>query len=262
MLFSSLAEYVRGKFKGLLVIGDLHADHYALQRAIGYAEEHNLFLLSLGDLVDRGEHPYEVISLMYERMLQGKAGLTVGNHDDRFRRYYEHLHGDGSLGTFRDDARKTIDDVGPIRFQEFIKMYYELQTTDVFSSHVHTFDNLVFVHAASHPTIWDSWRKYDSAAKARFLYGETTGRTDEDGFPERLYNWIEEIPSDRTVIVGHDRKPIFNKAIVDPLVRVNAKGGTAVFIDTGCGKGGFLSGAVVLYDNTFTIHEYVNFRKT
>lgn len=261
MLFSSLETHVRNNFKGMLIIGDLHADFTALQRAVKYAEEQGLFLMSLGDLVDRGNKPYEVIKLMYSLMIDGKAGLTLGNHDDRFRRYYDHLKGIGSLGSFSNDAQQTLSDVGIERMEEFLSMYYVLQTTDSFSSVVHTFDDFILVHAASHPTIWDSWIKFDGAARSRFLYGETTGEVLADGMPVRLYNWIDEVPTGRTVIVGHDRKPIFDIAITEPLYRTNAKGGKAIFIDTGCGKGGFLSGIVIKEINSrFEIDQHLTFK--
>jgi protein phosphatase len=260
-VFSSLANYVRDRFTGALVFGDLHADYAAFLRAAKFAESNDLFLVSLGDLVDRGDSPYEVVSHMYRLMKTGRAGMTVGNHDDRFRRYYDHKHGKGSVGGFSADAQKTLDDVGEHRMEEFLDMYNTVQTMDGFGSIIHTFDDIALVHAAAHPTIWDHRVRFGESARARFLYGETTGRTLEDGMPERLYNWIEEIPNSKTVLVGHDRKPVLDVAITEPFVKKNSKGGTAVFIDTGCGKGGFLTGAVLtLVDRCFTINRYVKFR--
>lgn len=260
-MFNCLADFVRTRFKGVLVFGDLHADYTSFLRAVKFAEDNDLFLVSLGDLVDRGPHPYEVVSHMHQLMVDKRAGMTPGNHDDRFRRYYDHLNGIGSLGGFSTDARKTLEDVGPLRMDDFLKMYNTVQTLDGFASIIHTFDDIALAHAASHPTIWDHFARFGEAARARFLYGEVSGRTLEDGMPERLYNWIEEIPAGKTVLVGHDRKPIHNVAITEPLHVANKRGGKAIFIDTGCGKGGFLTGAVLTtVDKCFTIDRYINFK--
>jgi hypothetical protein len=76
-----------------------------------------------------------------------------------------------------------------------------------------------------------------------------------------LYNWVDEIPMGRTVMVGHDRMPVFNVPITEPMVKTNSNGGKAIFIDTGCGKGGFLTGAVILHDKKkFVIDSYKEFK--
>jgi protein phosphatase len=74
-------------------------------------------------------------------------------------------------------------------------------------------------------------------ALARALYGEPTGRTQGDGYPERSVAWVDRIPAALTVYCGHDRRSSDGR----PLVRRGALGGTAVFLDTGAGKGGHLS---------------------
>jgi len=46
------------------------------------------------------------------------------------------------------------------------------------------------------------------------------------------------------------------------MIVFNKNGGKVVFLDTGCGKGGFLSGAVMLSDKKgFRIDHFVKFRK-
>jgi len=75
------------------------------------------------------------------------------------------------------------------------------------------------------------------ALLARALYGQTTGRMTASGKPERLLRWIEDIPEGMTVYCGHDRRSADGR----PYIRTNARGGTAVFLDTGAGKGGHLS---------------------
>ena len=87
--------------------------------------------------------------------------------------------------------------------------------------------------AARPSTAWSA----PQGALARALYGEPTGRTQPDGYPERSLRWVDRIPAGLTVYCGHDRRSTDGR----PYVRRGAAGGTAVFLDTGAGKGGHLS---------------------
>jgi len=76
-----------------------------------------------------------------------------------------------------------------------------------------------------------------SAPLSRALFGETTGRMQPDGYPERRLSWINRIPEGMTVYVGHDRRSTDGR----PWRRTGRLGGTAVFTDLGAGKGGHLA---------------------
>lgn len=254
-MMNFLADRVKNNFNGILVFGDIHADYESYMKAYYYAKEHNLFFMSLGDLVDRGRFPYEVVMHMDDCVKAGIAGFTMGNHDDKFRRLFL-----GNKVSLSVDARRTLEDVGPDRRDHFLKTYHDMMETPVYSGLFHKFDDIILAHAASHPAMWEGVT-FDKTARSRALVGEADGSVDDNGLPVRLYNWIEEIPMGKTVIVGHDRKPIFDVSITVPLVRTNSNGGKAIFIDTGCGKGGFLTGAVIIHDKKhFKIDHYVEFK--
>jgi protein phosphatase len=251
----NLAEHVK-TYDGMLVFGDVHSDYDQFAAALDFATKENYFFMGLGDLVDRGEHPYEVVAAMHKRMYDGHAGFVIGNHDNKFFRYRN-----GAKVRFSMDGRGTLEKVGPERMDEFLRMYAEIQTFTGQAGMFHKFDNIYLVHAASHPDMWDPKGKFGSSFTSRALYGEVTGEVHPDGYPIRYYNWIEEIPMGKTVIVGHDRKPIHQVAIEEPLVKTNANGGKAIFIDTGCGKGGFLTGALILHGKKdFYIDSYRTFK--
>jgi protein phosphatase len=72
---------------------------------------------------------------------------------------------------------------------------------------------------------------------ARALYGQTTGRVTGAGKPERLLRWVEDVPAGMIVYCGHDQRSTDGR----PYIRTARNGGTAVFLDTGAGKGGHLS---------------------
>lgn len=252
----SLASYVRDNFDGMLVFADVHGDYRSFKMAHDFAKSENYFFMSLGDLVDRGSNPFDVVKDMSNAVYDGRAGITPGNHDDKFYRYWK-----GGKVSFSRDAQGTLDSVGPEREKEFLELYARMLDDNMFSNYFHTFGDITLVHAASHPCMWEDTERFGNTAKSRALYGETTGEVYPDGYPVRAYNWIEEVPAGKTVIVGHDKQPINNVPITEPMMRTNANGGTVIFLDTGCGKGGFLSGVVVLADKKgFKLEKFVEFK--
>jgi len=251
---NSLANHVKDNFKGMLVFGDVHSDFASYIKASKYADVNGLFFMSLGDLVDRGNQPFEVVQAHSARVANGTGGFTVGNHDNKFYRY-----ANGANVQFSRDGKGTLAHVGEDRMQEFLRMYCEMIETPTLSGIYHKFGDMLLVHAASHPEMWESG-VIGKTAQSRALVGETTGKIADDGYPERLYNWVDEVPMGKLVVVGHDRMP-YDKLLLEPLHKTNANGGKVIFMDTGCGKGGFLTGAVVVpIKSGFKIEQYVEFK--
>lgn len=251
-----LADYVKNSFDGMLVFADVHGDFDSFMKAYSFAVSENYFLMSLGDLVDRSDKPYEIVTKMSDAVYNGRAGFIIGNHDDKYLRLHK-----GNNVRLSLDGRRTMESVGESRKDEFLNAYTRMMNDNMFSGLYHIFDDIILTHAASHPDMWSSSGKFSSSAKSRALYGETNGKLHSDGYPVRLYNWIEEIPMGKTVIVGHDRMPIFNVPMTTPIVKNNANGGCVMFTDTGCGKGGFLTGTVILHDGKkFKFDKFVEFK--
>ncbi|PWU00809.1 MAG: hypothetical protein C5B52_08300 [Bacteroidetes bacterium] len=241
-------------YDGLLAIGDLHGDIEALMKAYNYARKHKLFLVSLGDLVDRGPFPFETVKTIVEIVDQGHGAFVIGNHDDKHYR-----HALGNKVTLSGDAQRTLHSVGEDRMEEFFDLYKKLYH-HTNSSYYHYCDGWIFVHGASHPDLWSYPEKLGDGAKSRALYGEVTGKRDGAGMPERIYTWIDEIPEGQAVIVGHDRKAVYNIKLVTPLMVANENSGLAIFVDTSCGKGGLLSGVVLKFGAYRTEFEtFINF---
>jgi hypothetical protein len=252
----TVANHVKNNFDGVLVFGDVHGDFESFGRAHNFAKSENFFFMSLGDLVDRGRNPFDVVKTMHEVMFEGLGGFTVGNHDDKHCRFAK-----GNKVSLSRDAKQTIEDVGADRLGEFHRMYTSVVEDTMLSNLFHKFDDITLVHAASHPCMWESSPILGKTEKSRFLVGETNGETMDDGYPVRLYNWIENVPMGKTVIVGHDKMPVHNVNITKPMVVNNSNGGKVMFLDTGCGKGGFLSGAVLLTSKKgFTFDQFVDFK--
>ena len=75
------------KFSGILVIGDVHGQLDSFMSAVEYSKKNDLFFISLGDLVDRGPRPFEVVNEMFNIVEQDRGHFIIGNHDDKFYRY-------------------------------------------------------------------------------------------------------------------------------------------------------------------------------
>ena len=253
----NVASYVKDNFDGMLVFGDVHGDYVSFKRAYDYAKSENFFFMSLGDLVDRDRQPYEVVEAMYNAMYDGRAGFTVGNHDNKYYRF-----ANGAKVSFSRDAQRTFEDVGEERKEEFMRMYCGIIEMPMQSAIFHRFDDILLVHAAAHKEMWDpTVTKLGKSAQSRALVGETINEIGADGYPIRLYNWVEDVPMGKTVVIGHDKQPVDNIPIEKPLHMTNKNGGKVIFMDTGCGKGGFLSGMVILHDKKgFKVDSFMEFK--
>jgi protein phosphatase len=102
--------------------------------------------------------------------------------------------------------------------------------------------DLRFVHAGFHTAMLEAPPPPAPAGRvegvlSRASFGEPIGRTLANGYSERSLRWVDRIPAGLTVYCGHDRRSTDGR----PYIRTNRDGGTAIFLDTGAGKGGDLS---------------------
>ena len=209
----------------LRVVGDVHGDLRAFRAAA--ATDH--FLVQLGDLGDHGPDSAGVIRLMLELMAQKRGLFILGNHDRKLGRALS------GLGVRMDaPLLATLDQMDEdLRRQALVTIdrapAWALQ------------GNRAFVHGGFHPAMLDEPPPPGlgrvTSLLSRAMFGETTGRMQTDGYPERVLRWVDRIPAGLTVYCGHDQRSTDGR----PYVRHGASGGTAVFMDTGAGKGGHLS---------------------
>jgi protein phosphatase len=240
------------KYRGLLVVGDVHANFYALAKAYRYSMSNNLFMVMLGDLVDGMEHPMETILLAKRILDSGSGALVIGNHDDKF--YRLSLGNKVKLSAKQEETLSHAKDV-----DRFLKKYADV-INHSHSDMYHVCDRIVMVHAAAHHGIWELPSKLVDKVKAFALYGSVTGEKDKNGFPIRTYEWIDDIPSGHSVIAGHARDAI-GKRRTEASMRSNSSNGTAYFIDTSCGKQSDapLSGVTVEVSHTTEVTGLVEF---
>lgn len=247
---------VKANFKGFKVVGDVHGDFTAFNAAVMSARANNLFVVSLGDLTDRGPNSPAVMELMMDLVDSGAGGMVVGNHDDKLWRFLNGNNVKVAHGLQTTVAQLALHPDGKAIGDRFHKM---LPSVPVHA----TMGKFTFVHGAFHPVMLLSDVLFaDRKAKvpgrgmvySRSIYGQTDGFHDTfwrrfefstrfsfgfkfhpKGFPVRLHDWVDDVPAGHTVFVGHE-------VVGDQVVTATTKnGGDAVFVDTGAGKGGHLS---------------------
>ena len=64
-----------------LIVGDIHGDLEALNKAIEIAKKEQAFIIFVGDIIDRGKDSFEVLMKVKELVSQKQAILIMGNHE-------------------------------------------------------------------------------------------------------------------------------------------------------------------------------------
>ncbi|HUB16547.1 MAG TPA: metallophosphoesterase [Acetobacteraceae bacterium] len=208
------------------VVGDVHGD----AAAFAYACATDRFVLQLGDLIDHGPDSAGTLRAMF-RLIDARRGLyLLGNHDLKLARAL------AGHATRPDHVLAATIEQLDAALRERVML--ETARAPAWLRR----GDAVFVHGGFHSTMLeqappDHGLDRPRGAVARALYGEPTGRTQPDGYPERSLRWVDRIPPGITVYCGHDQRSTDGR----PYVRPSAAGGRAVFLDTGAGKGGHLS---------------------
>lgn len=208
------------------VVGDVHGD----ATGFAYAIATDRFIVQLGDLPDHGPHSATTLRMMFNLVERGRGLFILGNHDLKLARVLSGSH-------MRTDpvVQTTVDQMDEDLKAQTLRMVAE---APAWLRH----GSALFVHGGFHTHMLeqpspDHGFGRPHGALARALYGEPTGRMQPDGYPERSLRWVDRIPAGLTVYCGHDRRSNDGR----PYVRHGMLGGTAVFLDTGAGKGGHLS---------------------
>ena len=208
------------------VVGDVHGDATAFR----YAAATDRFVIQLGDLVDNGPDSAGALRIMFDLIDRRRGLFILGNHDFKLARALA-----GQVHVVGPELSATLAQLDePLRG----RMAEEVARAPVWLR----IGDALFVHGGFHPTMLEQTGPVQglerpTGAVSRALYGEPTGRIQPDGYPERSLAWVDKIRSGITVYCGHDRRSTDGR----PYRRTGQAGGTAIFLDTGAGKGGHLS---------------------
>jgi Calcineurin-like phosphoesterase len=208
------------------VVGDVHGD----ATGFAYAIATDRFIVQLGDLADHGRDSAATLRMMFDLVEGGRGLFILGNHDLKLGRVLS-----GEQVRVEPVVQATLDQLDDALKARTLRRVAE---APVWLRH----GSALFVHGGFHTDMLEHAAPEHGLTRphgpvARALYGEPTGRMQPDGYPERSLRWVDRIPDGMTVYCGHDRRSSDGR----PYVRHGALGGTAVFLDTGAGKGGHLS---------------------
>ncbi|QKY68621.1 bis(5'-nucleosyl)-tetraphosphatase PrpE [Lentibacillus sp. CBA3610] len=215
------------------VIGDVHGcldELDALLSIMGYQQKANIFIhpdgripVFVGDITDRGPHSVEMIRLVYDMVVNHqKAHYVPGNHCNKLYRYFsgnnvKQRH--GLETTVREYKALSQSERHTVK-REFMELYEQaplyLELAEV---------NAIIAHAG----IKESYiGRHDKKVKTFVLYGDISGRFDNEGRPIRR-DWAQNYKGRQWIVYGHT--PVREPRIVHKTIN----------IDTGCVFGNTLT---------------------
>lgn len=228
-------------FKGIIFIGDLHGNIPGLRKLLNYAVENDLFMIFLGDIVDYHPDTLRAAEIVSDLIFRGDAASIFGNHEKKDLKVVLSERSQGIFATDNPGFRGELSEGNAVTINQLKAMLPEdrLKWETRFIGmceqmpHMIRLPRYLAVHGAANTRML-STNEFrfapDSTEESLACYGETTGKL-VDGFPERIYDWVDEIPPRQTVVVGHEcRQQTY------PLVQAGKAGGRAVFLDTGSSK--------------------------
>jgi hypothetical protein len=232
------------RFAGIRVIGDVHGEASGFAAAIEDASRLDLFVVQLGDLVDRGPDSPGCLRLAFDLVASGDGTFLLGNHDEKLGRALV----PGSKVEIWPDLADTLAAIDAQPDADAFRNQVRAMLSR--APHWLRIGRHFMVHAGFEPAMLDypgpdamASRHAAKRSINRALRGQTpdilpggSAPLDDAGYPIRLYGWIDEVPAGLNVLIGHD--VLSTGQIVE---RRGVLGGRVLFCDTGCGKGGKLS---------------------
>lgn len=237
-LVDGSTDRLRDRFNGITVIGDIHGMHHSLLAALDWARDRKHFVVFLGDVVDYGPGTLECADEVYRTVMRGNGELIVGNHERKIVRWIDQSDRGRHMMRLSDGNRVTTTallNLGTPRRERWMAKFRGLVARSPLTLNL---DNYVFTHAAVHQSWWTAQPDHKNVENFS-LFGEfetSPVRFTAENRPRRTYNWVNAVPANTTVLVGHDAR-----SHVTPITQSNEAGGRAIFLDTGSGKGGYLS---------------------
>lgn len=232
-------------FTNLMVVGDVHGNFDAVKNTAEIADHNNAFTIYLGDVIDYGDNNIESFRFVYNRVMAGKALMVWGNHERKLDMWVRADFGATFKGKVGHGMQKTLEEISKQNRNQFLAAWNALESI---SKQHYVLDDILFTHAAATTGLWNikDHRPHGEHGQMAF-FGQVDKTTPfrEDGYPNRVYDWTQDVPSGRTVIVGHDIR-----STDKPHIEVNSQGGKTIFLDTGSGKNGKLSHIVFSIEGT------------
>lgn len=220
-------------FNGITIVGDVHGELNKLYSVLQWGNAYKNLFCFLGDIIDYGKDNIETINIVYSLVMSGKAIMIMGNHERKILKWAEN-----QKAKLSDSNRITTTAINNLSVKNKRCLLNKFRALCARSRNIVEMDDFVLTHGAIHPSYWGV-NKNSKAIERYSFYGESDTRS---GVFKMTYNWIDHIPKGKTVIVGHDKR-----SNIAPL-NISTSGGNAIFLDTGCGKGGQLTTANLKFE--------------
>lgn len=214
------------------IIGDIHGcydEFMELLKLLGYKKEKNAYfhpdgriLISVGDLVDKGEKNLKTLDFWMNQVNYGGGFWIHGNHCDKLYRYFM-----GKKVSITHGLERTISELDALSEEK--RFEWKSRYISCYDSQCYYLlldkKRLAVVHGGLKE---EYIGKFSNKIKSICLYGETTGKFDKCGKPERI-NWAEQYKGNTFIVYGHTvtQQPKIINNTVD--------------IDQGCVYGGKLT---------------------
>jgi len=229
----------------ILAVGDVHGNYDAMSRAVQQAAQEDRFIVWLGDIMDYGDSNLKCMKLAYQTVARGRAHMIWGNHERKIGKWIAHDCGKNFKGRLSDANWGTIREIEslvPERKARFLAAWRALENWS--TQHV-VMKNYLFTHGAATPEMWHMhMHRLTGIHSDRAFFGEVDSSRglSKEGYPARLWAWVDQVPQDHTVVVGHDW---LDRATCEIVRKTNSQGGQVLCVDTGSSKGGRLSGVAI-----------------
>ncbi len=224
-----ILEYKNNQFD---IIGDIHGcygEFITLIEKLGYQKEKDAYfhpqgrrLISVGDVADKGFENIKCLDFWINQVTYGGGFWVHGNHCNKLYRYF---HGNKvHISHGLENTVAELEQMSNEKRFEFKNRYMRCYESQCYYLLLDK-QRLAVVHGG---LLEESMGKFSNRIKNVCLYGETTGKFDENGKPERL-DWAMYYKGRAFVVYGHT-------VTKEPAIMNHTVG-----IDQGCVYGGRLT---------------------
>ena len=183
-------------YSGVRVIAGVHGASDAFHKAVDDALRDGRYLIQLGDIIDRGIYSPFCVELMLDPEARGAGKMVMGNHEYKFARFCDE-------GRYAAPSR--IATLGQFeQYEPALLRRFLQRLTDV--PLWIRMDNWLFGHAAFDPCMMrPPATEVPEAVRGVALFGTraTRRRSSMHATPP----WVNSIPPQLTVVVGHTITP-------------------------------------------------------
>ena len=230
----------------LLAVGDVHGDFLSMQRAVDMAQDEQRQIVWLGDIVDYGSNNLKCVKLAYQTVVNGQAVIIWGNHERKIGQWIRANWGTTFRGRLSDANRATTREIESLSLDRRLKFLAAWRALENHSQQCWRSYNWLFTHGAATLGMWStpSSHRLTNPDGEMAYFGQTDRHmpTKSDGYPNRIWDWVDNVPAAHNVVVGHDWVDRQNCKV---LVKTNSAGGRVFCIDTGNSKGGRLAALAI-----------------